>query len=168
MTTFLARKPTGAARSTAAHGALVRMVRAAAHIAQRRPKTIIAAWLLLVVVCLASGAFAGTRSLTDVESEVGQSGQADALLHRAGLRDPATESILITGRTPAAVRAAAADLGARAPALPQVASVTGPAQSADLVADGGRVALVQVRLRGDPDHADDRVSALLALDAQVA
>src|SRR4051795_10781950 len=107
MTTFLARQPTGTARSTAAQGALGRMGRAAAHIAQRRPKTIIAAWLLLVVVCLASGAFAGTQSLTHVEAEVGHSGQPDALLHRAGLRDPATESILITGPTPAAVRAAA-------------------------------------------------------------
>jgi RND superfamily putative drug exporter len=128
---------------------------------------VIAIWLLLVVACLASGIVAGTRSLTDVQSEVGQSARADALLQREGLQGPASESILVTAPIPALAGAVAADLTQGAAALPEVASVTGPASSPALVADGGRIVLVQVQLRGDPEKADDHVASLLALDDQV-
>ena len=170
MTIFLA--PTSAdsadsARPAVAPGALVGLVRAAARAAQRRPKTVIAIWLLLVLACVGSGAFAGTRSLTNVQAEVGQSAKADALLQHAGLRDPASESILVTATSGAAASAAAADLIVQATALPQVASTIGPEQSADLTADGGRIVLVQVKLRGDPDNAENQVGALLALDDRV-
>lgn len=167
MTTSSRPRPSTPPGPTVARGALVRLVRAAARAAQRRPKTIIACWLLLVVACIAAGVFAGTKSLTDVQAEVGQSAKADTLLQRDGLSNPASESVLVSARTPAAARAAAADLAAQASALPQVASAIGPEQSADLVADGGRVALVQVQLRGDPDNADNQVGALLALDRRV-
>jgi uncharacterized membrane protein YdfJ with MMPL/SSD domain len=144
-----------------------RLAAAAARGAQRRPKTIIAVWLLLVVACVFMGASAGTKSLTNVQSEVGQSAKADALLQSEQLRDPASESILITAATPSAAKAAAADLAGRAAALPQVASVAGPEQSPALMGDGGRVVLVQVQLRGDPDKAEDQVGGLLALDTRV-
>lgn len=167
MTTLVPPASGVAPRPTAARGALARLVRAAAHAAQRRPKTIIASWLLLVAACIAAGAVAGTESLSGVQAEVGQSARADTLLQRAGLQQPASESILITGTSAATVRAAATDLTTRATALAQVASATGPDQSPDLVADGGRVALVHVQLRGDRDNADARVAPLLALDQRV-
>lgn len=167
MSTSLSRPTDSGLRPTVARGASVRLASAAARAAQRRPKTIIAVWLLLVVVCIASGALAGTRSLTDVQSEVGQSAKADALLQREGLRDPASESILITAPSAATASAAAADLTRGAAALREVASVTGPAQSTDLVADGGRIVLVQAQLRGDPDDAADHVAGLLKLGRTV-
>ncbi len=167
MTTLIPRTSAVAPSPTAARGALVRLVRAAAHAAQRRPKTIIAGWLLLVVACIAAGAFAGTTSLTDVQAEVGQSARADTLLQHAGLQQPASESILITGTDAAAVRATATDLTTHMTALAQVASATGPDQSADLVTDSGRMALVQVQLRGEPANADAQVAPLLALDQRV-
>ena len=92
MTISLPRKRGGGRPAAADHGVLVRLVRGSALVAQRHPKKIIAAWLLFVVACLASGALVGTQNLTEVQSEVGQSGQADALLQRAGLRDPASET----------------------------------------------------------------------------
>ncbi len=146
---------------------MTRFVRAAAAAAQRRPRTIITAWLLFVVVCIASGAIAGTRSLTDVQSSVGQSAEADGLLQDAGLRDPASENILVTAPTRAVAHAASADLVTAVSALPQVAHVTGPAQSPNLVTDEGRAVLVQVVLRGDPDDAGDKVGDLLALNTQI-
>ena len=168
MTISLPRKRGGGRPAAADHGVLVRLVRGSALVAQRHPKKIIAAWLLFVVACLASGALVGTQNLTEVQSEVGQSGQADALLQRAGLRDPASENILITAPSAAKASAAAADLTKLAAELPGVASVTGPAQSKDLVADGGRTLLVQVQLSGNPDDAADHVEPLLDLNKQVS
>lgn len=171
VTTPLSRTtgPTAAAaqNATALRGVMVRLVLAATRAAQRRPKTIIAVWLLLVVFCIASGAVAGTRSLTDIQAEVGPSSKADALLAQHGLRNPASETVLISAPSPAAARAAADDLLRRATALPQVASASGPAQSAELVADDGRAMLVKVTLRGDPARAPDQVDALLTLGARV-
>lgn len=123
--------------------------------------------MLFVVACLAAGSFVGTQNLTAVQSEVGESAQADALLQREGLRDPASENILITAPTATKASAAAADLTKQAAALPSVASVTGPAQSKELVADGDRTVLVQVQLRGNPDDAADHVGPLLDLNNRV-
>ena len=113
-------------------------VRAAAAVAQRHPKKIIAAWLLFVVACMASGALVGTQNLTDVQSEVGQSAQADALLQRAGLRDPASENILITAPT-----RGEGERRGRGPGhcwRPRCPGRVGDRAGAvpDLVADGGR------------------------------
>ena len=111
MSTSLTRDPARSIvdtrEATASRTATGRLAAAAAHVAQRRPKTIIAAWLLLVVACVFLGASAGTRSLTSVQSEVGQSAQADALLQHEQLLNPASESVLITAATPRAEAAAA-------------------------------------------------------------
>lgn len=151
----------------ARRGPLQRLVGAAARLAQRRPKTIVALWLVLIVGCVAAGSMAGTKSLTSVQSEVGQSAQADKLIDHAGLRDPAAESILIQSAESAKTQAATQALEARLRKLHQVTSVTGPAQSAALSRDGGRTVLVQATMRGDPDNADDHVAPLLAATAAV-
>jgi RND superfamily putative drug exporter len=140
---------------------LQRLVGAAARLARRRPKAIIALWLVLIVGCVAFGSAAGTKSLTSVQSEVGQSAQADKLLDHHGLRGAAVESILIRSANAARTRAATNALEARIRALPQVATVVGPEQSKALSRQGGRTVLVQATLRGDPDNADDHVPPLL-------
>jgi RND superfamily putative drug exporter len=125
--------------------------------AQRRPKTIIGLWLLLVIGCVAGGSLVGSESLTPTQSEVGQSANADVLLHRAGLTDPAVESILVTSPSASLTSQATVQLTSRLAGLAQVASVRGPAQQAPLSTDGGRIVLVQAVLAGDPDAAADHV-----------
>jgi RND superfamily putative drug exporter len=139
---------------------VVRLVRSAARAAQRRPKTIIAFWLLFVVGCTAAGAMVGTKSLTSAQSEVGQSARADRLVHRAGIDDPAVESVLVTSASASATAEAASALQTRLAATTQTASVQGPAQSAALSTDGGRIVLVQVTMRGDPEKAADHVTPI--------
>jgi uncharacterized membrane protein YdfJ with MMPL/SSD domain len=139
-------------------GLLARIVRRAAGASARRPRTVIALWLALVVGCVAAGAMTGTQSLTG--SGVGESARADARLERAGLRDPAVESILVRSSDPATTRAAARALERRARALPQVAAVHGPADAPALSRAGGRTVLVQATLRGDPDDAGDHIAPL--------
>ncbi len=167
MTFSLSRERGGDLPTTKSQGSLVRLVRGSALVAQRHPRKIIAAWLLFVVACVAMGSFVGTQNLTEVQSEVGESAQADSLLQQKGLRDPATENIPITAPTATKASDAAADLTKQAAALPSVASVTGPAQSEELVADGGRTVLVQVQLSGNPDDAADHVDPLLELNDKV-
>lgn len=151
----------------ARRGPLQRLVGGAARLAQRRSKTIVALWLVLIVGSVAAGSAAGTRSLTDVQSEVGQSAQADKLIDHAGLRGPAVESILIKSDDAAKTKLATAALESRLRKQPRVASVTGPQQSAALSRDGGRTVLVQATMRGDPDNADDHVGPLLRTTASV-
>jgi RND superfamily putative drug exporter len=149
------------------HGALARAVRRAASTSARRPKTVIALWLLFVVGCVASGAVTGTQSLKGSDAGVGDSARADRQLERAGLREPALESVLVRSSTPAATRAAASALERRARALHQVAAVHGPDDTPALSRAGGKTGLVQVSLRGDPGDAAVHVAPLQAAVAAV-
>jgi hypothetical protein len=78
-------------------GALARAVRRAAGVAAARPRTAIALWLVLVAGCVLAGGAAGTRTLTETESGVGESARADERIEAAGLRDPAVENVLVPG-----------------------------------------------------------------------
>jgi uncharacterized membrane protein YdfJ with MMPL/SSD domain len=146
-------------------GRLARFVRAAARGASRSPKTVIAFWLALVVACTALGSIAGTRSLSDTASNVGESAHAATTLQRAGLQDPAQETILVRSASRHTTAASAASLAAAAAKLPQVSGVQAPASTPSLVTDGGRTDLVVVTLRGSPDDASDHVAPLLSLVA---
>ncbi len=141
-------------RSRRRAGPLARFVATAAGAAARRPRLTVVLWLGLIVACVLGGSLAGTRTLGGVASGTGQSQQADLRLHATGLQAPAIENLLVRSsglrRTAAVVRT----LEARASALTSVASVRGPAQTPSLSRAGGRIGLVQVRLRGDPDNAN--------------
>jgi uncharacterized membrane protein YdfJ with MMPL/SSD domain len=143
-----------------AHGVLARAVRRAATASTKRPKTVIALWLLFVVGCVAGGAVTGTQSLKGSDAGVGESARADKQLERAGLREPALESVLVRSSTPTATRAAASALEHRARALAEVAAVRGPGDAPALSRAGGKTGLVQVSLRGDPGDAADHVAPL--------
>ncbi|MCW2523444.1 MAG: transporter [Frankiales bacterium] len=129
------------------------------------PGRAIAAWLALVLCCIALGQLAGLRTVTDLDTGVGQSGRAQRVLHDAGLADPQTEDVLISRLAvfgaPAAPAddsgRAAADVARRLRALPEVAAVGAPVISRD-----GVSLLVPVTMSGDPETASDRVGALLA------
>ena len=76
----------------------VSLVRRAAGVSARRPRLTLALWLLLVAALAFAGSAAGTRTLTDAESEVGEAARADARIAAAGLESPATERVAIAGR----------------------------------------------------------------------
>ncbi|HEX4009167.1 MAG TPA: MMPL family transporter [Solirubrobacteraceae bacterium] len=147
---------------------MARGVSAVAGGAARRPKLTIALWLVLIAACLLAGAQVGTRMLSDAASGTGQSAQAQSRLSAAGLRAPAVENVLVRSSSAAKTTRAVTALERRARALPSVASVRGPAQAPALSRAGGRTALVQVQVRGDPDNADEHVAPLEAVVAQVA
>jgi uncharacterized membrane protein YdfJ with MMPL/SSD domain len=135
---------------------LSRLVQRAAGGSARRPRTIIAIWLLLAVGLFAAGTMTGTNTLTDAESGVGESALADERQDAAGLDEPAAERVLVRAADPAAARAAANALDARFDRLREVAPSEAPPQEAA----GGRALLVQATLRGDPDDAADHVEPL--------
>jgi len=149
-------------------GPLGRITRRVAAASAARPKTVLALWLALVVGLVAAGTAVGTQSLTGADAGIGASARADRQLAAAGLADPAVESVLVRSGDPATTAAATAALTRRAESLPAVAAVRGPADRPELSRAGGRSALVQATLRGDPDEAGEHVEGLTAAVAAVA
>jgi uncharacterized membrane protein YdfJ with MMPL/SSD domain len=135
-------------------GPLTRLVASASAGAARRPKLSIALWLALIAGCIVAGSMVGTRNLGNVASGTGQSRQAQERLTAAGLQTPAIENVLVRSSSPADTARVVTAIETRARNLPSVASVRGPSDAPALARAGGRIALVQVRLRGDPDSAN--------------
>jgi uncharacterized membrane protein YdfJ with MMPL/SSD domain len=144
-------------------GTLAACVRRAARASARRPRRVIALWLAMVFACTTLGSLTGVRVLTDSGSNVGSSARAYAALHRAALVPSETEDILIHSAGARRTAGAAAALARRARGLRVVSSVQTPAHSPSLSAQSGRTALDVITLRGDPDHADSHVVALINL-----
>jgi putative drug exporter of the RND superfamily len=111
------------------------------------PWRAIAMWLAFVASCIAIGGATGVRSVTDLDTMVGQSGHAAHMVHDAGLAQPSTEQVLIT---------------AKMRALPQVSKVAAPVTS-----DNASAVRVEVTITGDPETADERVDPLIAATADV-
>jgi RND superfamily putative drug exporter len=130
------------------------------------PWRAIGLWVLLVALCVVAGGATGTRQATDRELAIGEAGRADAIQAEGSFDDPAEERVLITARSGALDRAAAAraaaDVAGRLRQLPEVAEVSDPVQAPD-----GTALLVPVVMRGDPGSADRRVGPLLAATAAV-
>jgi RND superfamily putative drug exporter len=143
-------------------GLLGRVTARAAGASARRPKTVIVLWLVLIVGLVAGGTMAGTKTLTDAESGVGDSARAAQQLVDAGISDPAVESVLVRSGDRETTAAVTADLVRRAAKLPDTAEVRGPRDVPALSTAGGRTTLVQVTLRGDPADAGDHVDGLTA------
>ncbi len=126
------------------------------------PWRAIALWLVFVVACVALGSAAGTREMSDVDSGVGQSGQAFRVVHDAGLESPDAENVLISARGQAfdrsAARQAAGQVRTRLAALPVVSAVAAPVASKD-----GRSLLVTATLK----PSTDSVTSLQAVTAAV-
>jgi uncharacterized membrane protein YdfJ with MMPL/SSD domain len=118
--------------------------------------TAVGAWLALVVVAVLLGSAAGQVTMTRAEYGVGESGQATWTLVNAGIKDPASELVMISGSgaspNKAALQSAASAVLAAVQATGQVSGVRPPVTSAS-----GRQVLVQFAMKGDPDTADTRV-----------
>ncbi len=161
MSTFTPHTP-------AAAGRIARLVSIAARVSARRPKLVIALWLLLLAGCGIGGALVGTRQLSDVDSGPGESERAALRLQQAGLLDHFTESVVVRSGSIAATGHTAATLSERAEHTRYVVSVASPATDRALSRDGGRLALLEVTLRGNPDQQTDHVVPLERVVSGVA
>ena len=122
----------------------------------RHRLTAVGAWLALVVVTMLLGSAAGQVTMTQAEYGVGESGQATWTLVNAGIKDPASELVMISGSgaspDKAAMRSAVSAVLAAVQATGQVGGVRAPVTSAS-----GRQVLLQFSMKGDPDTAYNRV-----------
>ncbi len=124
----------------------------------------IALWLALIVACTVGGSMAGTRNLSTANSGSGESGQAMLRMEHAGLLNRFTEGVVIKSSNAATTRQATDAVIRRARATRYVATV----DSRAAVRDHGRVALLQVTVRGNPDQEANRIAPLERTVRQVA
>ncbi|MEU9359833.1 MMPL family transporter [Streptomyces sp. NPDC048301] len=128
----------------------------------RHPWRAIGGWLLMVVVCLALGSFAGTRQADSVDYRVGEAGRAEEIAAAAGILDPLEEKIVITPRPgsdsldEAAARSAAEDAVRRMTGAPSVAEVAEPERSPT-----GQALLVTLTMKGEDAAISDDIPGLL-------
>jgi uncharacterized membrane protein YdfJ with MMPL/SSD domain len=133
----------------------------AGHWSATNRKKAVGLWIAFVVVALIGGGAVGQRSLTDAESNVGESKAAEMTLDKKGPKDPASESVLVQSETQTAgnpeFRAALSSVRHELQSTGQFSSVDPPQPSAD-----GHVALVDADLKGDPEKADGTAAKTFA------
>ncbi|QJS10393.1 MMPL family transporter [Streptomyces argyrophyllae] len=123
-------------------------------------------WVVFVLGALAVGGMTGTRSATDSDLAIGQSGRAAALARSGGLESRAVENLLVTPYRSTLDRTAAERASGEAvSALKGVRGVA--AVGRPVFAPDGSALLVPVTLAGDPETAADRVGPLLEKVAEV-
>lgn len=155
--------------TTGAAGLLPRLTRRSAAASARRPKLVVGLWLLLIVALLTAGSLAGTKMAGEQNFGVGESKEARQLVAAAGLEDPLVENILVSSGSAETTASAATQIAEGASALDETGPVRGPDQDAELSAEEGRIALVQVTLAGEADDAAKLVEPVLAeVDAATA
>jgi len=133
----------------------------AGHWSATNRKKAIGLWVVFVVLSLFIGGAVGQRSLTDAESNVGESRMAEVALDDKGPKDPASESVLVQSKTQTAssaqFRSALGSVRQELRSTRQFSSIDPPKPSAD-----GHAALVSADLKGDPDKADETASKTFA------
>jgi uncharacterized membrane protein YdfJ with MMPL/SSD domain len=133
----------------------------AGHWSATHRKRAIGLWLAFVIVALIGGGAVGQRSLTDAESNVGESKAAEMTLDKQGPKDPASESVLVQSKTQTinspGFRAALTSVRDQLVATGQFDSVESPKPAA-----GGHAALINADLKGDPEKADDTAAGTFA------
>ena len=126
----------------------------------RHRLTAVGAWLALVIVTVLLGSAVGQATMTQAEYGVGESGQATWTLVNAGIKNPASELVMISSSGTsaadrAAMRSAASTVLSAVQATGQVNDVRAPVTSAS-----GRQELLQFSMKGDPDTAANRVQSV--------
>ncbi|MGV9263489.1 MMPL family transporter [Kitasatospora sp. NPDC003701] len=136
----------------------------------RHRRTAIFGWLLFVVLSAFLGGLHGSTEVADSEAMPGQVSRAARILDEAGLKAPASETVLIQTAT------ATADAPAFRAAVEQVvAGVTGTGRATDVrspydtgaVSADRRSVLVQLDVKGDREEAAENVTAVLDAVAAV-
>ncbi|RKS75671.1 RND superfamily putative drug exporter [Motilibacter peucedani] len=124
--------------------------------------TALGLWTLFVVVTVALGGIVGTRTQTDAETSVGQSGVVDRVVAKTSFGEKPVENVLFTskaGPIGTSADAAVADLRHRLAGMEAVADVSAPVTAAN-----GRSQLVRVTL-AVPESATPEKAADIAEDA---
>jgi RND superfamily putative drug exporter len=130
------------------------------------PWRAVSLWLVFVAAAITIGGAVGTRTVTNLDSGVGESGRAARMIHAAKLQDPAAEHVLVTARGTAAgndLQHAALAVQQRLQRVPEAAAVDAPQRSSD-----GHAYLVTVKLRGDPEKASDHIAGVEAATTELA
>lgn len=130
----------------------------------RHRKTAVLGWLLFVVLATVIGGAAGQRHLTNAQQGTGNSARVEQILEDAGVKNPATEMVLVHSDG-----ATAADPAFRAAVEAVVSGVSGTGQvqnlrdpyGANLFSTDRHSALVEFDMTGDPDTASDRVQPVI-------
>jgi len=131
----------------------------------RHRKTALFGWLLLVVGAVMISSMLGSKNLNSYDP--GQAGQAERVLSRPGVVQPASETVLIQARNGTgtvasdheirqAIRQVTAALGAMPKVATGIASPLAPG-GGKLISRDGRSALVTFNLVGDPNNSDQTV-----------
>ena len=136
--------------------------------AQHRKKAIFG-WLAFVILAVVIGGSVGTRTLTDEEYGIGESGRADTVV-RDNFPEQEGESVLVQSRAKGvgpgdpAFKAVVADLSTRLERAKGVRNVESPyAKGNDAqISKDGRSVLVNFDLPGDDEDAEKLVDAPLA------
>ncbi|GGX82333.1 MMPL family transporter [Streptomyces anandii] len=129
-------------------------------------------WVLFVVLAMGLGSAAGRVDVNESDQLKGETHTAAKIIDDAGIKQPASETVLIqakdgtTKATDAAFRAAVTDVVEAVRATGRVTDVTSPYDTKTISRDG-RSALVQFDMRGDADTAKDRVEPVLKTVAGV-
>nr|MBA2630829.1 MMPL family transporter [Thermoleophilaceae bacterium] len=135
---------------------------------QHRKKAIFG-WLAFVILAVFIGGSVGTRTLTDEEYGIGESGRADKAAGKAS-PDEAGESVLVQSKGAGvrpddpAFKVVVADLVQRLETTTGVGDITSPydEEAAGQISKDGRSALVTFDLPGDDESASDLVDGPLA------
>ncbi len=143
------------------------MVERVAGWSARHRKTALFGWLLLVVGAVMVGSMLGTKNLNSYDP--GQAGQAERVLGRPGVVQPASETVLVQARSGTrtvaadpeirrAIRQVTAALGAMPKTATGIESPLAPG-GGKLISRDGRSALIMFNVAGNPDNADQKVVA---------
>ncbi|MFF3398896.1 MMPL family transporter [Streptomyces sp. NPDC002659] len=129
-------------------------------------------WVLFVLLAMVAGSAVGTVELKDDEQLKGETTQAAKITAKAGVEEPAGETVLVQARngsvkaTDAGFRKAVDDVVKAVGDTGAVTAVTSPYDTKSISKDG-RSALVQFDVRGDPETAGDRIEPVLKAVATV-
>ncbi|MEU2878881.1 MMPL family transporter [Streptomyces sp. NPDC007070] len=123
-------------------------------------------WVLFVVLAMGLGSAAGRLDVKESDQLSGETHTAAKIIEDAGIKEPASETVLVQSRDgsvragDAAFRAAVADVVKAVGATGRVTDVTSPYDTKTVSKDG-RSALVQFDVRGDAESAGDRIEPVL-------
>jgi RND superfamily putative drug exporter len=148
----------------------------AGHWSAQHRKLAILGWIGFVILAFAIGGAAGTNNIKKEDAGDGESRTADRLIAKAGLKDRATEQVLIQARGSApraedpAFRKAVAEVTGAVARNPNVADLSSPYSKGNSgqISGDSRSALVLFQVKGDEDQAEDRVAPILKSIAATA
>ncbi|MEU1528926.1 MMPL family transporter [Streptomyces fagopyri] len=123
-------------------------------------------WVLFVVLAMGLGSAAGRVDVNESDQLKGETHTAAKIIEDSGIKEPASESVLIQAKdgnvtsTDAEFHSAVTAVVQAVGATGKVTAVTSPYDTKTISKDG-RSALVQFDMRGDSETAGDRVAPVL-------